>query len=39
LPYTWQLLEMRIEAGSFTAIKEILDKNLPKEIREKKSFK
>ena len=39
LPYTWQLLEMRIETGPFGEIKEILDRNISKEIRKKKSFK
>ena len=39
LPYTWKLLEMRIKDGSFTEIKEILDKNISKKIRKKKFFK
>ena len=39
LPYTWQLLEMRIETGPFGEIKEILDRNISKEIRKKKIFK
>ena len=38
LPYTWQLLEMRIETGPFGEIKEILDRNISKEIRKKKKF-
>ena len=39
LPYTWKLLEMRIKDGSFTEIREILDKNISKKIRKKKFFK
>ena len=39
LPYTWKLLEMRIKDGSFTEIREMLDKNISKKIRKKKFFK
>ena len=39
LPYAWELLEMRINAGSFLEIKKIFDKNISKKIRKKKSFK
>ena len=35
IPYTWQLLEMRMGSGVFSKLKEILDRNINKKIRKK----
>ena len=35
IPYTWQLLEMRINSGPFLKLKKILDINISKKIRKK----
>ena len=39
IPYTWQLLEMRMGAEIFSELKKILDKNINKEIRKKIIYK
>ena len=39
IPYTWQLLEMRIKAEIFLELKKILDSNIPKKIRKKIMYK
>jgi hypothetical protein len=39
IPYTWQLLEMRMGAEIFSELKKILDKNINNEIRKKIIFK
>ena len=33
IPYTWQLLEMRMKSKIFVELKELLDKNVPKQFR------
>jgi aminoglycoside/choline kinase family phosphotransferase len=35
IPYTWQLLEMRMNSEIFSKLKEILDRNISKKIRKK----
>tara|TARA_Y100000815_G_scaffold13026_1_gene11583 strand:- start:113 stop:520 length:408 start_codon:yes stop_codon:yes gene_type:complete len=35
IPYTWQLLEMRMNSEIFFDLIKILDKNIPKKIRKK----
>ena len=35
IPYTWKLLEARMNSEIFSDLKEILDKNIPKKIRKK----
>ena len=39
IPYTWQLLEMRMGAEIFSDLKKILDKNINNEIRKKIIYK
>ena len=39
IPYTWQLLEMRMRSKIFLELKKILDRNIPKKIREKIIYK
>ena len=39
IPYTWQLLEMRMESEIFSKLREILDKNISKKIRKKITYK
>ena len=35
IPYTWQLLEMRMDSEIFLKLKKILDNNIPKRFRKK----
>tara|TARA_B100000029_G_scaffold510702_1_gene602805 strand:- start:185 stop:1165 length:981 start_codon:yes stop_codon:yes gene_type:complete len=35
IPYTWNLLEMRMNSNNFLELKKIFDKNIPKKIRKK----
>ena len=35
IPYTWKLLEMRMNSEIFSDLKKILDINIPKKIRKK----
>ncbi len=35
IPYTWRLLEMRMDSEIFSELKEILDKNISIKIRKK----
>lgn len=35
IPYTWQLLEMRMSSKIFSELKKIFDSNIPKKIRKK----
>ena len=35
IPYTWQLLEMRMNSKIFLDLRKILDENIPKKIRKK----
>ena len=35
IPYTWQLLEMRINSKLFFDLKKVLDQNIPKKFRKK----
>tara|TARA_Y100001947_G_scaffold128239_1_gene113330 strand:- start:41 stop:448 length:408 start_codon:yes stop_codon:yes gene_type:complete len=35
IPYTWQLLKMRMNSGIFLELKKILDSNIPKKFRKK----
>ena len=35
IPYTWQLLEMRMSSKIFSELKNILDNNIPKKFRKK----
>jgi len=35
IPYTWQLLEMRMNSKIFSELKKIIDSNIPKKIRKK----
>ena len=35
IPYTWQLLEMRMDSEIFIELKKILDNNIPKRFRKK----
>ncbi len=39
IPYTWQLLAMRMDSEIFSKLKEILDKNINKKIRKKIIYK
>ena len=39
IPYTWQLLEMRIDSEIFLELKKILDSNIPKKFRKKIIYK
>ena len=39
IPYTWQLLEMRMGSEAFSKLKEILDRNINKKIRKKIIYK
>ena len=39
IPYTWELLEMRMDSEIFSKLKEILDKNINKKIRKKIIYK
>ena len=35
IPYTWKLLEMRMNSEAFSDLKKIFDVNIPKKIRNK----
>ena len=35
IPYTWQLLEMRMRSEIFSELKQILNNNISKKIRKK----
>jgi len=35
IPYSWRILEMRLDSGIFSELKKILDKNIPKQYRKK----
>tara|TARA_B100000686_G_C16782034_1_gene972619 strand:- start:1948 stop:2916 length:969 start_codon:yes stop_codon:yes gene_type:complete len=35
IPYTWKILELRLNSGLFSDLKEILDKNVSKKVRKK----
>jgi hypothetical protein len=35
IPYTWKLLEMRMNSDPFLELKKILDENIPKKFRKK----
>jgi len=35
IPYTWQLLTMRMDSEIFLELKKILDSNIPKKFRKK----
>ena len=35
IPYTWQILELRMKEKIFSELKKILDKNVPRKIRKK----
>jgi len=35
IPYTWKLLEMRMDSAIFLELKKILDNNIPKKLRKK----
>ena len=35
IPYTWQLLEMRMSSKSYLELKKIFDSNIPKKFRKK----
>ena len=35
IPYTWQLIDMRIKSKLFFDLKKVLDENIPKKIRKK----
>ena len=35
IPYTWQLLKMRMNSEIFLELKKILDSNIPKKLRKK----
>ena len=39
IQYTWRLLEMRMSSNSFLKLRDIIDKNISKRIRRKKTFK
>ena len=39
IPYTWQLLEMRMGSSTFLELKNILDRNISKKIRKKIIYK
>ena len=39
IPYTWQLLEMRMKSKMFAELKNILDNNITKKFRKKNFFK
>ena len=39
IPYTWQLLEMRMDSEIFLELKKILDSNIPKKFRKKIIYK
>ena len=39
IPYTWQLLEMRMDSEIFSKLKEILDRSISKKIRKKIIYK
>ena len=39
IPYTWQLLEMRMRSKIFLELKKILDRNISKKIRKKVIYK
>ena len=39
IPYTWNLLEMRMDGKIFLELKKILDQNIPKKIKKKISYK
>ena len=39
IPYTWQLLEMRMKSSVFSKLKKILDKEISKKIRNKIAYK
>ena len=39
IPYTWQLLEMRMNSEMFLKLKKILDINVPKKFRKKIIYK
>ena len=39
IPYTWKLLEMRMDSEIFSKLKEILDRNINKTIRKKIIYK
>ena len=35
IPYSWRILEMRLDSGIFSELKKILDNNIPKQYRKK----
>ena len=35
IPYTWQLLEMRMNSEIFLELKQVLDSHIPKKLRKK----
>ena len=39
IPYTWKLLERRMDSGIFSELKKILDKNISKKVRKKMIYK
>ena len=39
IPYTWQLLEMRMGSKIFSELRKILNRNISKKIRKKITFK
>ena len=39
IPYTWRLLEMRMNSEIFSELKKILDNNIPKKFRKKIIYK
>ena len=39
IPYTWELLEMRMNSEIFSELKKILDDNIPKKFRKKIIYK
>tara|TARA_B100001123_G_C15179133_1_gene974601 strand:- start:224 stop:1192 length:969 start_codon:yes stop_codon:yes gene_type:complete len=39
IPYTWQLLEMRMNSDIFSELRKNLDNNIPKKIRKKTIYK
>jgi len=39
IPYTWKILEMRMNSQIFLELKKIFDANLPKNLRNKKFIK
>ena len=39
IPYTWKLLEMRMNSSTFLELRKIFDDNIPKKFRKKILFK